>query len=247
MRFGRPQKEFAECSDRAKRYKLKKLCDNFSEELIETAAKKIEDKKSEKQAINFSSEQALALIMDASLSKYQYENLRKATNDLGFNIFPSYLKVLQSKKECYPANVEVTESMACVPLQSLLDHTATRILMAQSEEMLENMDEETTLVSKWGCDGSSGHSEYKQVFTEENISDANMFLTSLVPLCLNSKKDNSLQYWTNPRPSSTRFCRPVKFQYIKETPESTEVEVKRMETQIENLVETSVNLRKKKL
>ena len=32
-------------------------------------------------------------------------------------------------------------------------------------------------VSKWGCDGSAGQSEYKQKFDDNSHSDTNIFLT----------------------------------------------------------------------
>ncbi|EFN64878.1 hypothetical protein EAG_09125, partial [Camponotus floridanus] len=71
---------------------------------------------------------ALALITQAKLSKYQYEILRKATQDIGHNIFPSYRKIIEAKKKCYPDNIIVTEKLAKVSLQDLLDHTSRRIM-----------------------------------------------------------------------------------------------------------------------
>lgn len=41
---GRPEKEFLECCDRTKRYKIKNLMDNFSPELIHEAANKLKGK-----------------------------------------------------------------------------------------------------------------------------------------------------------------------------------------------------------
>ena len=35
------------------------------------------------------------------------------------------------------------------------------------------------LISKWGCGGSTGQSEYKQRFPDQNLSDNNVFLSSL--------------------------------------------------------------------
>lgn len=46
--------------------------------------------------------------------------------------------------------------------------------------------------------------------------------------------------WKNPRPSSTRYCRPIKFEYKKETIESTLEEVNAVEEEIRLLVSTSV-------
>ena len=55
-------------------------------------------------------------------------------------------------------------------------------------------DDETTnlvLVSKWGCDGSTGHSQYKQKASSENLSDSDLFLSSVVPLQLHLEKDSN--------------------------------------------------------
>lgn len=64
---------------------------------------------------------------------------------------------------------------------------------------------------QWGA--SSGMSEYKQKFTNPDDSDANIFVTSLVPIQLiqgnPNSKENKIILWQNPRPSSTRFCRPI--------------------------------------
>ena len=43
------------------------------------------------------------------------------------------------------------------------------------------------LVSKWGLDGSSGHSEYKQKSTTGTLDDSSIFCTTLVPLQLKFK------------------------------------------------------------
>jgi len=40
------------------------------------------------------------------------------------------------------------------------------------------------MISKWGFDGSSGHSNYKLNNSAENSHDGSIFLTCLVPLCL---------------------------------------------------------------
>lgn len=46
----------------------------------------------------FDADAALALMMDAQLSKRQYETIRAAIKKIGFDIFPSYKKILESKK-----------------------------------------------------------------------------------------------------------------------------------------------------
>lgn len=68
-------------------------------------------------------------------------------------------------------------------------------------------------ISKWGCDGSSGYSEYIQKpvdKTEEantEVNDSNLFLITFVPFRLlgyindcdeNDKTENPLLLWENP-------------------------------------------------
>lgn len=93
------------------------------------------------------------------------------------------------QKKCYPANVQVQESCSKVGLQELLDHTVTRILMTKTENEVTELPNELQMFSKWGCDGSSGHSEYHQKFTDPNDCDKYMFLTSLVPLTLTERNN----------------------------------------------------------
>lgn len=58
--------------------------------------------------------------------------------------------------------------------------------------------------------------------------DANIFFTSVVPLQLKAtdKVTNAITViWKNPRPSSPRFCRPVKIQFVHENTEATVTEI----------------------
>lgn len=237
---GRPEKPIDECCDRAKRYKVKKLCETVQPELIAAAAKRISDQSTRCEA--FSAEKAWALMLDASLTRHQYEILRKAAKEIGCDIFPAYHNVLNAKKDCYPPHIDATESYAYVGLQELLDHTVKRIYKTKTDDELASMSEEVTLLSKWGCDGSSGHTEYKQSFVEDGATDTNIFLTTLVPLRLNNKINNSLVYWKNETPSSTRYCRPVQFQFMKETTDVSKNEISRMESEIANLNQTTISM-----
>ena len=108
-------------------------------------------------------------------------------------------------------------------MQDVLDHTSTRIIEQSQESVTEAVkgtqegdDLKLTLVCKWGFDGASGHSAYKQTFSSPQYSDESLFSTTLVPLQL--KSANSI-IWQNPVPSSTRFCRPLHLQFEKESTE----------------------------
>ncbi|CAH0560640.1 unnamed protein product [Brassicogethes aeneus] len=120
--------------------------------------------KSPSQAIKFISamkvsEVALSSILEFKLTVAAYLNQRKLAIPHNAPIYPSYHKVLDAKKRCYPSGIGVTETSAEVKLQELLDHTSDRILLAQ-EEIIDSLDKENvaklTLIVKWGCEGSSG-------------------------------------------------------------------------------------------
>jgi len=62
------------------------------------------------------------------MTKDVYCEMRKASAESNVNIWPSYAKVLESKKKCRPDGMIFEELSAYVPLQQLLDHTTKRIL-----------------------------------------------------------------------------------------------------------------------
>ncbi|KAJ8879945.1 hypothetical protein PR048_020566 [Dryococelus australis] len=94
------------------------------------------------------------------------------------------------------------------------------------------------MTHKWGCDGSSRHSGYKQKFSETHVSstDSDVLIISVVPLIAERKEI----IWRNPITSSTRYCRPVRFRFIKETPENIKDEFQFIENQIRQLEPTKV-------
>jgi len=130
-----------------------------------------------------------------------------------------------------------------IKLQSLLDHTAEKILETKSiDELKTYQGKKLLLINKWGMDGSSGHSQYKQNFDESNstTNDSNLFTISLVPINLSCNEE---QIWQNPRPSSTRYCRPIKFEYAKETTKYVKQEDKKMQEQIKELQKTIATIK----
>lgn len=111
----------------------------------------------------------------------------------------------------------------------------------------EHFFDKILLYSKWGFDGSSSHTQYKQKFMSETSDDKYMFLTCLVPLRLIGEKNGkSILLWQNPRPSSPRFCRPISLEYKKETEELVKSKKEHINKQIKDLVPTEVNLDGKK-
>lgn len=80
----------------------------------------------------YSEDEALALIIDAKLTKSQYTLLRLQAKQRNANIYPAYNKIIEAKSRYYPRKnqILITEISAEVKLQSLLDHTVQRIFQS---------------------------------------------------------------------------------------------------------------------
>ena len=261
---GRPTKLFCESSERSKRRKVSELGETTELHLLQksyshalrtaaqtkqaklidfvsTASPEIIDRMIESIEVpvnqsKLTSEEGLAIFLDAKLTKHSYNLIRSALLKNNFDALPPYYTITVSKQQTIPDPINVTESSACVELQSLLDKTAESIMRTKSEEEIDSINNKTlVMLSKWGCDGSSGQSEYKQGITE-GTSDTNLFMLSLVPLritqddshfkSINVATSSQVKtVWKNPCPGSTKYCRPIKFEYTKETKEKTKMEV----------------------
>lgn len=188
---GRPLKEFQECSERSKRRKTEKVRSEISHEELTYAAVMSEraagnndlsqiikqasatprratrfrkiissaDKSSKSGKLTIT--QALIKYVEADLTRKQYNVIRDGQED----IYPCYSLLQRAKTECYPKSI-VSESIAEITLQDLLDHTTQRlclylqkVLMTATEIEGQNME----LICKWGCDGSKAQ-EFKQKF-----------------------------------------------------------------------------------
>ena len=150
------------------------------------------------------------------------------------NMYPTYNQLLQAKAVAYPSDVFISETKCEVPLQSLLNNTCKRLFEVLSLSELDPEGTNYILVCKYGFDGSSGHSNYKQAWNEVNASDESLLLTSLVPLKLQNTVTQKV-VWKNPRLSSTRFCRPIRMQWIRESTEITKAEKVWMDQQTSEL------------
>ena len=131
----------------------------------------------------FTQDEALSLFIESDMTKKAYQTVRSAAKRQRVDIYPAYNELREAKRQCYPGNITVTEDSARVPLQDLLDHTALRIIQQEKDavtELVENLppnkELSCKLLCKWGFDGSSGQSEYKQQFSSTEKSDESLFL-----------------------------------------------------------------------
>lgn len=139
---------------------------------------------------------------------------------------------MKCKKDAYPEGIVITEDICEINVQHLLNHTCERILKCVN--MHSETNSNLTLHCKWGFDGSGSHSTYKQKFTNPEGKDDSLFLSSLVPLRLEDKNNGKI-VWKNPRPSSIRFCRPIRLPWTHENDKVIKNEEKYISEQIDAL------------
>lgn len=186
----------------------------------------------------------LTYLLDSNLSKSQYIKTRLLSKEHKADIFPAYNKIRDTKTECRPPAIfmMVNDVSAALPLQELLNHTASRLLLLQTEvlQAVQSIHKNALnlkLQIKWGVDGSSDHARYNQKFENENTenSDANLFATTMVPLRITMNKDSKIIIWNNSTPQSARWCRPIRLHFVKETEEFTNQEIQSVQSEIETL------------
>lgn len=66
-------------------------------------------------------------------------------------------------------------------------------------------------------------------------------MTSIVPLQMAITENDTEHIWKNTRPSSTRYCRALKFEFTKETPDVIRAEKNRVDEQIKSLHESKIS------
>lgn len=156
-----PRLQFVEASNRTIRRRSEELRRKYcQEELIRAVVKipnklakeVIEVKNDTKKLVNG----ALAMFVDTGMTERKYEALRKHNYQLfGNKYYPPYKQLQIAKEQCYPNDIFVTEKIASVKMQSLLDHTVCRIFESLTDQELEIFDKEFVAYAKWSLDGAS--------------------------------------------------------------------------------------------
>lgn len=200
---------------------------------------------------DFTEEEAIGLMLELGLSKNKYLILRKALIAKGHKILPSYIAI-KDKRDCLlPSPIAVNEREACIELSNLLENTASRIVSDFSTDQLKRVNNcDVILMCKWGCDGLSAIPEYKHASGGENTSEyKSVFMSSLVPLRIRSystiepSTSNAFEdIWVNSAPGSKAFCRPIGFEYTKESKTNTKDLVEYINGEIDNLEPICINI-----
>ncbi|GBN50907.1 hypothetical protein AVEN_241806-1 [Araneus ventricosus] len=72
-------------------------------------------------------EQVLVLMVDNGLSTRQYQRILEHAENLNCKLYHSYYKVKEAKQVYCPHSISMTETSAEITLQTLVDHTVSRI------------------------------------------------------------------------------------------------------------------------
>lgn len=193
-------------------------------------------------------DEALSLFIDVDLSKRGYINLRSKLKQhikSSKAVLPSYYQLKKAKESCYPSGIVVDDWSASVNLQNLADHTTKRLFKSieSSLKPYVNCEEEKIvhkfqLLFKMGVDGSSGQSQFNQQLSS-TMSDCNIIASTVTPMQL---KCEDVIIWENEIPSSIRFCRPLSFEYQKESKAYIQNFKSDIDAQIANIEPTVVVL-----
>ena len=173
--------------------------------------------------------------------KLYYQTLRNNAVNKKNKLYPAYNHVREEKQKCITeGGIEAGDYNAEVNLQNLMDHTVKRIHQSGNMDKIKEGDV-LSLVSKVGFDGCTGQSIYKQLTSEESelasiAVEESLFLTCLVPLQVRNQDGEVV--WTNPKPSSTLYCCPIRFQYTKEDADTVAEEAAFIEDAKKTLVPT---------
>lgn len=243
---GRPRKDFQESSQKTKIRRVADLVSNYSLEELSFAVQESSKQKNITNTVatkkSLLLQDTLALFLDLDLSQRKYNLLRSVINNLHHDCLPSLYKVISFRNKLIPQNIFCTEQGAEIDLQLLLDNTLKSILkILETKSLNIGPNSNLTLVCKYGFDGSSGHSTYKQKFSSSEMTDEYLFLVAMCPLKLMNEEGDIL--WKNPRTSSTFYCRPIKFLFSKENADLVKGESLKLQKQIDNLKSCDIHIK----
>lgn len=190
----------------------------------------------------YTNEESLALYLDMRLTKRKYDRMYRGAKSRSMDLYPSYTKIAETKKECYPLkeHINLSETGFSIRLQAILDLTANRLVKSQNATF-DQSSLKLHMVTKWGFDGASSQSQYKQVFKNKDADDGSIFMTSLVPIILHLEGEPTDVYWQNMKPSSTTLCRPLRLEFRRETTEYAVQTADEINLEIENLRPTIIS------
>ena len=167
-----------------------------------------------------------ALIFRMGYTRRKYEMARAEGKARHFDVYPTWNKVRDYAKEnLRPQGMVFSDTEAVVPLQSAADWQLGSLLaLSSSTPIRERMSVlhsdgwSFEFLLKWGSDGFSDNSEYKDV---EEGSQKSVFATVGVSVRLSAFKKSgnvilSEELWTNDMANSWLSVFPIRYSFEKE-------------------------------
>ena len=159
--------------------------------------------------------------------------------------FAAYEDVLHARSLCHPPEdqMSITADDVIVSMKALCHHTAERLMLIpgilERVELLlqESLDGKLILELdfKYGCDGLSGCTHFKQLGAEATDSgcvQASHFVLLQVTTSVNGRR---VLVYTNPLCNSAISCRVLRYWVTKETEATLKEEISRMVDEEKNL------------
>ena len=186
--------------------------------------------------------EALSLILDRDLSREDYNVMYNTFKKKGFGI-PSYDRVRDVKSECRPEGIKFSIEDIQVPLQQMANHRMQRILQLEKvkirvTECIEKTGGPLELVYniKIGLDGSSGFQVIQKLVEGGYRDEGALLASTFVSINVVTVVDNRLvDVYVNNAVNSSYGCAPLRHWFRRETDETLEVEISRLQDEINNL------------
>lgn len=203
---------------------LLRLFTDCDEEKIDDYLQWIKFKDQYQPIISMSHKEAVDFIGSNELSQTQYKKIYEEAKSRNCNMFPCPSSILPTRKECLPDNITVSDNCISAPIEDVALHTIKQMMEVQSDVIDQIfLDEQvdilfTTFDFAHGFDGSSDQKRYN-LKSNTRINDGTFVATTLKYLAWRTDSGKIIYY--NHTPGSVRYCRVVKLEFTKETPDYT--------------------------
>lgn len=122
----------------------------------------------EPQNVKLSDDEALAMIIDANLTKFSYEIIRSNA----INMYPSWKKIFAAKERSFDrSKIFCTESQCYVELKYMVEISFRRILESIGYKFDESVFQHFYFTVARGMDGAGNFKSAEQMYTEEDVNE----------------------------------------------------------------------------
>ena len=158
----------------------------------------------------------MADVIHGGMTEAQYKLNRKKMKKRNALTHPSWHDVDKAKAKCTPQGVVYEEREVRVPVKWTMYHQMFKILkdhrlVKWMQKLAKNPNVRFELVFKWGADGSSAHSHYRNA-----KNDSKIFASNAVPIfieALDTETGECVNVWCNPFANSAFGVVPLRWAF----------------------------------